>query len=123
MRFKRSVERMREIERRLRDGMTARGIVGRTADDIVRAITSFALYSCAGPGSSVPFSPLSTVANAQEAAETADERGIAARCSSFGFTLRFLQDRLQRTRSVACLPDQPGVYAPCDAALQMPAER
>ena len=44
MGFKRSVERMRQIERRLRDGMAARGIVGRAADDVVRAITSFALY-------------------------------------------------------------------------------
>jgi error-prone DNA polymerase len=44
MGFKRSVERMKQIESRLRHGMAARGIVGRTADEIVRAITSFALY-------------------------------------------------------------------------------
>lgn len=44
MGFKRSVERMTAIERRLRDGMTARGIVGTVQDDIVRGITSFALY-------------------------------------------------------------------------------
>lgn len=44
MGFKRSVERMRAIEAKLRAGMAARGITGKTADDIVRSITSFALY-------------------------------------------------------------------------------
>jgi error-prone DNA polymerase len=44
MGFKRSVERMREIEEKLRGGMTARGITGKTRDDIVRGIASFALY-------------------------------------------------------------------------------
>jgi error-prone DNA polymerase len=44
MGFKRSVERMRSIEARLRAGMAARGITGKTADDIIRSITSFALY-------------------------------------------------------------------------------
>jgi error-prone DNA polymerase len=44
MGFKRSAERMHEIEARLRRGMAARGITGKTADDIVRSITSFALY-------------------------------------------------------------------------------
>jgi error-prone DNA polymerase len=44
MGFKRSVERMQQIERRLRAGMARNGITGRKADDIVRAITSFALY-------------------------------------------------------------------------------
>ncbi|MFN8544130.1 MAG: error-prone DNA polymerase [Candidatus Binatia bacterium] len=44
MGFKRSVERMEAIERRLRDGMAARGITGATQDEIVRGITSFALY-------------------------------------------------------------------------------
>jgi error-prone DNA polymerase len=44
MGFKRSIERMAAIERRLRDGMTAKRITGKTQDDIVRAITSFALY-------------------------------------------------------------------------------
>jgi error-prone DNA polymerase len=44
MGFKRSVERMHAIERRLYDGMEKKGIAGTTADDIVRAITSFALY-------------------------------------------------------------------------------
>jgi error-prone DNA polymerase len=44
MGFKRSVARMQQIETRLRTGMAARGIVGKTADDIVRGITSFALY-------------------------------------------------------------------------------
>ena len=45
MGFKRSVERMREIEARLRDGMAAHGITG--ADRRTRScssITSFALY-------------------------------------------------------------------------------
>lgn len=44
MGFKRSVERMATIEKRLRDGMTARGIVGAAQEEIVKSITSFALY-------------------------------------------------------------------------------
>jgi len=44
MGFKRSAERMRGIEQRLRDGMRARGITGRAQEEIIQAITSFALY-------------------------------------------------------------------------------
>jgi error-prone DNA polymerase len=44
MGFKRSTQRMHAIEKKLRAGMTARGIRGKTQDDIVRSITSFALY-------------------------------------------------------------------------------
>jgi len=44
MGFKRSAERMARIERRLRDGMRTRGITGAAQDEIVRGITSFALY-------------------------------------------------------------------------------
>ncbi len=44
MGFKRSTERMVQIETRLRAGMAARGILGESAESIVRAITSFALY-------------------------------------------------------------------------------
>jgi error-prone DNA polymerase len=44
MGFKRSEKRMREIEIKLRRGMTANGIVGETQDKIVLSITSFALY-------------------------------------------------------------------------------
>ena len=44
MGFKRSVDRMRSIEARLRSGMTERGIVGEAQDQIVLGITSFALY-------------------------------------------------------------------------------
>ena len=44
MGFKRSVERMAQIEQRLRSGMAARGIRGETAETIIRGITSFALY-------------------------------------------------------------------------------
>jgi error-prone DNA polymerase len=44
MGFKRSEERMRTIESRLRAGMTVHGITGAVQDDIVRGITSFALY-------------------------------------------------------------------------------
>jgi len=44
MGFKRSRERMQKIEARLRHGMTERGITGTAQDDIVRGITSFALY-------------------------------------------------------------------------------
>jgi error-prone DNA polymerase len=44
MGFKRSEARMREIETRLRSGMTSNGIVGETQDRIVQSITSFALY-------------------------------------------------------------------------------
>jgi error-prone DNA polymerase len=44
MGFKRSEKRMRDIEGRLRAGMAANGIVGQAADDVVRSISSFALY-------------------------------------------------------------------------------
>lgn len=44
MGFKRSSERMAAIEQRLRDGMTERGIVGEAQEQIVKSITSFALY-------------------------------------------------------------------------------
>src|SRR5262249_56399005 len=44
MGFKRSMERMREIETKLRDGMTKNGIGGAAQDQIVKSITSFALY-------------------------------------------------------------------------------
>jgi error-prone DNA polymerase len=44
MGFKRSEIRMREIETRLRSGMTRNGITGKQQDTIVQSITSFALY-------------------------------------------------------------------------------
>jgi error-prone DNA polymerase len=44
MGFKRSAERMAQIEHRLRAGMTERGIVGDAQEEVVRGITSFALY-------------------------------------------------------------------------------
>jgi DNA polymerase-3 subunit alpha len=44
MGFKRSAARMEAIEARLRAGMAARGITGPVQDEIVRQITSFALY-------------------------------------------------------------------------------
>jgi error-prone DNA polymerase len=44
MGFKRSVERMSAIEKRLRAGMEVRGIDAEARDRIVKAITSFALY-------------------------------------------------------------------------------
>jgi error-prone DNA polymerase len=44
MAAKRSVERMRAMEKQLRDGMAVRGITGAGADLIVQGITSFALY-------------------------------------------------------------------------------
>jgi error-prone DNA polymerase len=44
MGFKRSEARMRDIETRLRSGMTVNGILGETQDRIVQSITSFALY-------------------------------------------------------------------------------
>jgi len=44
MGFKRSVQRMRAIEQKLRDGLAAHGIDDGAADEIVRSITSFALY-------------------------------------------------------------------------------
>jgi len=44
MGFKRSTERMREIEARLRRGMAARGIAAAVQDGIITSITSFALY-------------------------------------------------------------------------------
>jgi len=42
--FKRSEKRMREIEIKLRAGMTKNDIVGETQDKIVKAITSFAMF-------------------------------------------------------------------------------
>ena len=44
MGFKRSEQRMAQIETGLREGMARKGIAGETADRIVTAITSFALY-------------------------------------------------------------------------------
>jgi hypothetical protein len=44
MGFKRSVERMQRIEERLRSGMRARGLSPQAEDEIIRHITSFALY-------------------------------------------------------------------------------
>ena len=44
MGFKRSEKRMKAIEQRLREGMSARGIERETQDTIVRSISSFALY-------------------------------------------------------------------------------
>ena len=42
--FRRHEAKMVEIESKLRTGMARQGIAGRAADDIVHAITSFALY-------------------------------------------------------------------------------
>ena len=44
MGFKRSEQRMRDIEINLRRGMTAKGLDGQTQDEIVKSIASFALY-------------------------------------------------------------------------------
>ncbi|HMG76659.1 MAG TPA: error-prone DNA polymerase [Pyrinomonadaceae bacterium] len=44
MGFKRSEQRMRDIEIKLRRGMTAKGINGQTQNEIVQSIASFALY-------------------------------------------------------------------------------
>jgi error-prone DNA polymerase len=44
MGFKRSVDRMKKLEVRLREGMAERGIVGEAAEQIVKGIQSFALY-------------------------------------------------------------------------------
>jgi error-prone DNA polymerase len=44
MGFKRSVERMKAIEEKLRAGMAANGISPQAQEQIVRSITSFALY-------------------------------------------------------------------------------
>jgi error-prone DNA polymerase len=44
MGFKRSEERMKDIETRLRSGMTKKDITGEVQDTIVHAITAFALY-------------------------------------------------------------------------------
>jgi error-prone DNA polymerase len=42
--FKRSEKRMQQIEGKLRAGMARQGITGAAAEEIIRAITSFALY-------------------------------------------------------------------------------
>ena len=44
MGFKRSMERMENLEMRLREGMEKRGISRSAQEDIIRQITSFALY-------------------------------------------------------------------------------
>ena len=44
MGFKRSEQRMKEIEKKLRRGMTRKGIADRTQEEIVEQIASFALY-------------------------------------------------------------------------------
>jgi error-prone DNA polymerase len=44
MGFKRSVERMKAIEARLRSGMAERGISSQAQEEIIQYITSFALY-------------------------------------------------------------------------------
>jgi error-prone DNA polymerase len=44
MGFKRSAERMKSIEKRLREGMAAKGIGPAAQEEIVQSITSFALY-------------------------------------------------------------------------------
>jgi error-prone DNA polymerase len=44
MGFKRSEQRMKDIEVKLRRGLTKKGIVGKTQDEIVDSIASFALY-------------------------------------------------------------------------------
>jgi error-prone DNA polymerase len=44
MGFKRSEKRMQEIEKKLRDGMTAKGIIGEAQETIVSSITSFARF-------------------------------------------------------------------------------
>jgi error-prone DNA polymerase len=42
--FKRSEKRMQQIEGKLRAGMARQGITGDTAEEIIKSITSFALY-------------------------------------------------------------------------------
>src|SRR5678816_1088211 len=42
--FKRSEARMKEIEVKLRRGMAGKGLTSKAQDEIVQAITSFALY-------------------------------------------------------------------------------
>ena len=42
--FKRSEQRMQQIEGKLRAGMARQGITGETAEAIIKSITSFALY-------------------------------------------------------------------------------
>ena len=42
--FKRSEARMKEVEVKLRQGMSKNGITGKAQDEIVQSITSFALY-------------------------------------------------------------------------------
>jgi error-prone DNA polymerase len=44
MGFKRSEQRMKEIEKKLRRGMTRKGIKGKVQEEIVEQIASFALY-------------------------------------------------------------------------------
>ncbi len=42
--FKRAEARMQDVEKRLRNGMTRKGITGKAQEQIIQSITSFALY-------------------------------------------------------------------------------
>jgi error-prone DNA polymerase len=42
--FKRSERRMKQVEVQLREGMARKGVTGDAADEIIKSITSFALY-------------------------------------------------------------------------------
>ncbi|HEY8154661.1 MAG TPA: error-prone DNA polymerase [Myxococcota bacterium] len=44
MGFKRSQDKMQRLSKRLRDGMTQRGITGAAQDEILRGVVAFALY-------------------------------------------------------------------------------
>ena len=44
MGFKRSQDKMQRLSRRLRDGMTERGITGAAQEEILRGVVAFALY-------------------------------------------------------------------------------
>ena len=84
MGFKRSVERMSEIEGRLRRGLSENGIESDAADEIVRSISSFALYGF--PEShSASFALLAYASSYLKAHHPAEFLAALLNCQPMGF--------------------------------------
>jgi error-prone DNA polymerase len=84
MGFKRSVERMKEIEEKLRRGLANNSIRGAAAEQIVRSITAFALYGF--PEShSASFALLAYASAYLKAHHTAEFTVALLNCQPMGF--------------------------------------